>query len=148
MDTPAVCNKNCVCVDGDCEFFHLPILKDRKIIKKIYDGLSGISKVEENAEKRKANCRFGQLCYNRECGFRHRVSVKDRERLIKEFNDFKLNDIKVERKPKEVKVKSFNISHKNAFDLLEDVEEKEEVKKVEVKKSWADLVDDDFQMKF
>lgn len=148
MTTP-VCNKNCVCVDSDCEFFHLPIFKDRKIIKKIYDGLSGISKTEENAEKRKANCRFGQLCYNKECGFRHRVSVKDRERLIKEFNDFKLKDIKVEKDVKEVKVKSFNISHKNAFELLEEVEEVEEVeKKVEIKKSWADLVDDDFYMKY
>jgi len=144
MTTP-VCNKNCVCVDSDCEFFHLPVFKDRKIIKKIYDGLSGISKTEENAEKRKANCRFGQLCYNRECGFRHRVSVKDRERLIKEFNDFKLKDIKVEKDVKEVKVKSFNISHKNAFELLEEVEE---VEKVEIKKSWADLVDDDFYMNY
>lgn len=144
MTTP-VCNKNCVCVDSDCEFFHLPVFKDRKIIKKIYDGLSGISKTEENAEKRKANCRFGQLCYNRECGFRHRVSVKDRERLIKEFNDFKLKDIKVEKDVKEVKVKSFNISHKNAFELLEGVEE---VEKVEIKKSWADLVDDDFYMNY
>jgi len=147
MNTP-VCNLNCVCVDGDCSFNHLPILKDRKIIKKLFDGLSGVSKVEPNADKRKANCRFGQLCYNDDCGFRHRLSVKDRQRLIKSFNDFKLTEIKVEKKVELKKNEGFKISHFNAFETLDEV--KEEVVEKKIGKSWADLCkeDDDFYMKF
>jgi hypothetical protein len=147
MNTP-VCNMNCICVDSDCPYTHLPILKDRKIVKKLFDGLSGMSKMEDNIDKRKANCKFGQLCYNDKCGFRHRLSVKDRQQLIKVFNNFKLNEIKVEKKVEVMKVKEFDISHKNTFDTLEDVEEVV----VEVKKtghSWADICkDDDFYMKF
>lgn len=144
----AVCNSNCICVDSDCSFNHLPILKDRKIIKKLFDGLSGISKTELNADKRKANCRFGQLCYNEDCGFRHRLSVKDRQRLIKSFNDFKLTEIKVEKKVDVKKIEGFKISHFNAFEALEDV--KEEIVEKKNEKSWADLCkgDDDFYMKF
>lgn len=133
MNAP-VCNLNCICVDADCIYTHLPILKDRKIVKKLFDNLSGISKIEENADKRKANCRFGQLCYNEKCGFRHRLSVDNRLTLIKEFNNFKLNDIKVEKKVEVMKVKEFNISHKNSFDTLEEVEEK-----VVNDKSWANI---------
>jgi hypothetical protein len=151
MNAP-VCNLNCICVDGDCSYTHLPILKDRKIIKKLYDGLAGISKMEDNTDKRKANCRFGQLCYNEKCGFRHRLSVKDRQRLIKVFNEFKLNEIKVEKKVEMIKVKEFDIRHKNSFDTLDEVEEVVE-KVAEMKvvgKSWADVCkeDDDFYMKF
>jgi hypothetical protein len=147
MNVP-VCNLNCICVDADCPYTHLPILKDRKIVKKLFDGLSGMSKIEENMDKRKANCRFGQLCYNDKCGFRHRLSVKDRQQLIKVFNVAKLNEIKVEKKVKVMNVKEFDISHKNSFDTLEDVEEiVAEVKKTE--NSWADICkDEDFYMKF
>jgi hypothetical protein len=150
MSAP-ICNLNCLCVDGDCPYTHLPILKDRKIVKKIYDGLSGISKNEDKMDKRKANCRFGQLCYNDCCGFRHRLSVKDRQRLIKSFNDFKLNEIKVEKKVEVLKVKEFDIRHKNSFDTLDEVEKVvEKVAKINLEKSWADLCkdDEDFYMKF
>ena len=151
MNAP-VCNLNCICVDGDCSYTHLPILKDRKTIKKLFDGLPKISKVEDNTDKRKANCRFGQLCYNESCGFRHRLSVKDRQRLIKVFNEFKLNDIKVEKKVEMLKVKEFDIRHKNTFDTLDEVEEViEKVAEMKVvEKSWADVCkeDEDFYMKF
>ena len=151
MNAP-VCNLNCICVDGDCSYTHLPILKDRKTIKKLFDGLPKISKVEDNTDKRKANCRFGQLCYNESCGFRHRLSVKDRQRLIKVFNEFKLNDIKVEKKVEMLKVKEFDIRHKNSFDTLDEVEEVvEKVAEMKVvEKSWADVCkeDEDFYMKF
>ena len=151
MNAP-VCNLNCICVDGDCSYTHLPILKDRKTIKKLFDSLPKISKVEDNTDKRKANCRFGQLCYNESCGFRHRLSVKDRQRLIKVFNEFKLNDIKVEKKVEMLKVKEFDIRHKNSFDTLDEVEEViEKVAEMKVvEKSWADVCkeDEDFYMKF
>jgi hypothetical protein len=137
--TSPVCNLNCICLDADCSYTHLPILKDRKIVKKLYDGLSGISKFEDNADKRKANCRFGQLCYNENCGFRHRLSVKDRLQLVKEFNNFKLNDIKVEKKVEVVKFKEFDISHKNSFQTLDEVEEVEFVEKKFNGKSWVDV---------
>jgi hypothetical protein len=147
MNVP-VCNMNCICVDGDCPYTHLPILKDRKIVKKLFDSLSGLSKVEENMDKRKANCRFGQLCYNDKCGFRHRLSVNDRQKLIKAFNNAKLNEIKVEKKVEMMKVKGFDISHKNSFDTLDEVVEVvAEVKKTE--NSWAEICkNDDFYMKF
>jgi len=147
MNAP-VCNMNCICVDGDCPYTHLPTLKDRKIVKKLYDGLSGMTKTEDNAEKRKANCKFGQLCYNDKCGFRHRLAVNDRQRLIKVFNNFKLNEIKVEKKAKVITVEEFDISHKNPFDTLEEVKDVVVAKKEG--KSWADMCknDEDFFMKF
>ena len=134
MNVP-VCNLNCICVDTDCSYNHLPILKDRKIVKKLYDGLPSISKNEDNLDKRKANCRFGQLCYNDKCGFRHRLSVKDRLQLIKVFNDFKLKEIKVEKKVEVMKVKEFDISHKNSFETLENIDEPIATND----KSWADI---------
>lgn len=138
-----VCNLNCICVNTDCTFTHLPILKDRKIVKNLFDSLSGISKVEDNMEKRKANCRFGQLCYNDKCGFRHRLSVNDRLHLIKVFNDFKLKEIKVEKKVEMKKVDEFNIPHKNLFDTLDDVDDVVDVVDVidtsNGALSWADI---------
>jgi len=74
--------------------------------------------------------------------------VNDRQRLIKVFNNFKLNEIKVEKKAKVITVEEFDISHKNPFDTLEEVKEVVVVKKEG--KSWADMCknDDDFFMKF
>ncbi len=136
------------------------------MVKKLYDGLQRPSKVEDNADKRKANCRYGQLCYVKDCGFRHRLSFTDRLKLIDNFNKFKLSDIRVEKKVNEVRTEGFNLSSKNHFDLLEDVEEVENVevketvrevqpvviKPFEFGKKWADLFDedenDDFYMKF
>lgn len=164
MTSVPVCNLNCVCVNGDCAFSHFLNSKERRVVKKLYDGLQRPSKVEENSEKRKANCRYGQLCYVKDCGFRHRLSFADRLKLVDEFNKFKLSDIRVEKKVKEVRAEGFKISAKNHFDLLEDVEEVDEVvetvrevqpvvvKPFEFGKKWADLFDgndeDDFYMKF
>jgi hypothetical protein len=166
MTSVPVCNLNCVCVNGDCAFSHFLNSKERRVVKKLYDGLQRPSKVEENSEKRKANCRYGQLCYVKDCGFRHRLSFADRLKLVDEFNKFKLSDIRVEKKVKEVRAEGFKISAKNHFDLLEDVEEVDEVveketvrevqpvvvKPFEFGKKWADLFDgndeEDFYMKF
>jgi hypothetical protein len=139
MSNSRVCNHASFCVDCDCMFQHYPpSMKDRKIVKKMFDNLSGISKIEDKMDTRKANCRFGQLCYNEKCGFKHRLSDKDRQRLIKAFNDYKLNDIKVEKKVEVKTVGEFDISHKNSFDTLEDVQEEVVVKSASGK-SWADI---------
>jgi len=165
MSFVSVCNLNCVCVNSDCSFSHFLNPKERRVVKKLYDGLQRPSKVEENADKRKANCRYGQLCYVKDCGFRHRLSFSDRMKLIDEFNKFKLTDIRVEKKVKEVRDEGFNISSKNHFDLLEDIDEERAVeqdtvcqvppvvvKPFEFGKKWADLFEgdenDDFYMKF
>ena len=139
MSNTRVCNNASYCVDCDCLFQHYPSsMKDRKIVKKMYDSLSGLSKVEDKMEKRKANCRFGQFCFNADCGFKHRLCDKDRQRLIKAFNDYKLNDIKVEKKVEVKTIEPFDISHKNSFDTLEEVQEEVVVKPVSGK-SWADV---------
>jgi len=171
MNTP-VCNSNCICIDSDCSFFHLPTFKDRKIIKNLFDALPVCSKAEVNAGSRKANCRFGQLCFNADCGFRHRLCVPDRHKLIKAFNDFKLTDIKVEKQPKHTPIKTFNIKSVNSFDFLVDdsteltntpppsppawpslthsILPAPVIKTPPEIKSWADMFDndEDFYMKF
>jgi len=65
-----ICNFNCICIDNDCKFSHFISIKDRKTTRRIYDTLDNINKNETNPEKRKANCRYGQLCNNPDCGFR------------------------------------------------------------------------------
>lgn len=166
MSVVPVCNLNCVCVNGDCSFSHFLNPKERKVVKKLYDGLQKPSKFEDNANKRKANCRYGQLCYTKDCGFRHRLSFTDRVKLVDEFNKFKLTDIRVDKKVNEVRTKGFDITSKNHFDLLENIEEVDEIvvketvpeiqpittKPFEFGKKWADLFDEDeddnFYMKF
>jgi len=161
MNHTPVCNLNCICTNSDCQFSHFLNPKERRDVKKLFDCLVRPSKVEDNGDKRKANCRFGQLCYVKDCGFRHRLSFNDRLKLVENFNKFKLSDIKVEKKAKEINVKCFDISSKNAFDILEDiVDVPDEVpndtalevinKPIENGKRWADLFDneDDFYMKF
>jgi hypothetical protein len=84
MATPT-CNLNCVCIDSDCSYKHYITYKERKIVKGFYDAISNKSKDEPNPDMRKKNCTFGQLCDKEMCGFRHRLSFSNREKLIVSF---------------------------------------------------------------
>lgn len=163
------CNLNCICVDTDCSYKHYINYKDRKIVKQFYDKLSNKMKDEHNPDTRKKNCTFGQLCDKETCGFRHRLSFANREKLIVSYKFNKIcpsvqTEITVS-KPIETKrtLKSFT---QNLYLSLDD-EEKEEVKEeiiiteqpkiikswvdaVNNKKDerWEDMADEEFYMKF
>ena len=163
----AFCNFNCLCLDSDCKFSHTYPIKDRRIIRNIFDKINNPDKNEPNPDTRRANCRFGQLCYNKNCGFRHRLAFDVRIKLLDAFNNVKLQSAKVEKEPKVIKVEVFNISNFNAFNLLDNNDDVPIDVPIDVpnevpidvpidvpieKKSWADIVgnddDDDFYMKF
>ena len=165
------CNLNCICVNPDCLYNHYITYKDRKIVKKFYDDISNKSKDEPNAEKRKKNCIFGQLCDKEICGFRHRLSFANREKLIVSYKFNKIcpaveiaPDVKSSQKIKSVN-KTIDFSE-NLYLTLDDYNEeiKEEIKEektkswvdivskpkinLEISSKWEDLADEDFYMKF
>ena len=53
----AFCNFNCLCLDSDCKFSHTYPIKDRRIIRNIFDKISNPDKNEPNPDTRRANCR-------------------------------------------------------------------------------------------
>ena len=118
MENKIICNYNSICIDPDCQFYHNIHIKDRKVVKKLYDNLINPNKKEENPNNRKKNCINGQICYNPNCGFRHRLNFKDRMILVEGFNDAKLDMTKNEKIKKVPDVELFNISKKNSFECL------------------------------
>ena len=113
-----ICNHNSICIDPDCKFYHNISIKDRKIVRKLYDNLVSPNKKEENSEIRKANCKFGQICYNEKCGFKHRLCFTDRMKIVDKFNDAKIEMTKYEKVEKEFIIEPFIISKKNLFECL------------------------------
>jgi len=145
-----VCNLDCICVDGDCKFFHPITIKERKIVKRLYDNITNPNKSEANSESRKANCRFGKLCHNSCCGYRHRLNYTDRKKLIDGFNQSKIDATKTEKVPTVAVAKLFTIENKNAFTELNIEEEVAETPiATNQTQCWADMADDDdFYMDF
>jgi len=140
------CNLNCICVNPDCLYNHYITYKDRKIVKKFYDDISNKSKDEPNPDKRKKNCTFGQFCDKETCGFRHRLSFANREKLIVSYKFNKIcptaeikSDVKSSPKNKTAKSNDFS---ENLYLTLDndDVEKKDEIKEEKLLKSWADVV--------
>lgn len=140
----AICNLDCICVDCDCKFSHPIPIKERKLVRNLYNKITSPDKNEPNSHLRKANCRFGKLCYNEKCGYRHRLSYKDRTTLIDGFNQSKIDATKTEKPPKVIVAKHFNLENNNAFVGL-DIEEVPEETPIKVIKPrrWADMADDD-----
>ena len=127
----ATCNQNCICINSDCSFKHYINYKERKIVKQFYDKLD-ISKDEPNADSRKKNCTFGQLCEKESCGFRHRIIYANREKLIVAYRYNKICPTvnqKDETNKTEIK-KIDNIASKNMFLTLDFDEEINEVEDV------------------
>lgn len=127
-----VCNFCAMCVDSDCKFEHSIVIKDRRVVKKLYDGLVCPNKNEPNPEKRRANCKFGQICWSEKCGFRHRLAFSDRMKLVNGFNDAKLASARSEKVASAPKACCFVIDAHNSFAGLEVAEAE----------SWADVCDD------
>jgi len=114
-----ICNYNSICIDPDCKFYHNISIKDRKIVRKLYDDLVSPNKKEDNSEYRKANCKFGQICYNQNCGFKHRLNFNDRMKIVNKFNDTKIEMTKTEKIKKDIEFVVFNIPKTNLFQCLE-----------------------------
>jgi hypothetical protein len=144
----SVCNNDCICIDSDCAFLHPVSLQERKIYKKLYDKLNNPIKTEPNNDTRKANCKFGKICNNSKCGYRHRLCYNDRLKLKEAFDNTKLDATKTKKEPIQIIVNPFLIENKNLFETL-DIEEVKEIKEEKkVVLSWADICDDDFLMTF
>jgi hypothetical protein len=166
------CNLNCICVDADCSYKHYIIYKDRKIVKQFYETLSNKMKDEPNPDTRKKNCTFGQLCDKETCGFRHRLSFANREKLIVSYKFNKIcpsipSEItSAKSSEKKITLKSFTQNLYLSLDNSEDENDNEEIKEEEIieqpkfikswvdavvnkkEERWEDLADEDFYMKF
>jgi hypothetical protein len=150
--TTSTCNLNCICIDSDCSYKHYITYKERKIVKNFYDAISSKSKDEPNAEMRKKNCTFGQLCEKETCGFRHRLSFAIREKLIVSYRFNKIfpntsnttSNTKNEKSSSKKEVKSTNL-----FMSLEDIDDEDvEINDIPsvslapafIGKSWSSVV--------
>lgn len=118
MDISIICNQNSICIDPDCKFYHNIHIKDRKIVRKLYDNLTNPNKKEDFPENRKKNCINGQICYNINCGFRHRLNYNHRMILVNSFNDAKLEMTKNEKIKSNLNVQLFDIPKMNLFECL------------------------------
>lgn len=128
--TGIVCNFCAICIDSDCQFEHSISLKDRKVVRRLYDGLVSPNKTEPKNAKRRANCKFGQICFTSYCEFRHGLNFADRMKLVNGFNSAKLDMMKTEKVIHPPRVNEFIISSRNSFSCLEESE---------YKQSWADI---------
>uniref|UniRef100_A0A6C0LEV2 Uncharacterized protein n=1 Tax=viral metagenome TaxID=1070528 RepID=A0A6C0LEV2_9ZZZZ len=139
------CNLNCICLNNDCLYAHYIPYKERKIVKRFYDAINGKNINEPNIDNRKKNCTFGQLCEKETCGYKHRLSFADREKLIVSY---KFNKICPEHsqvaKTSNTKSDEPQLDIQNSFSLLEDEKEEEEIiheiKTDNKTKSWASIV--------
>ena len=114
-----VCNLNCICTNSDCIYKHFVDYKERKIVKRFYNQLK-VSKPEEDYGSRNANCTYGQLCNKKTCGYRHRLSFDDREKLIVSYKYYKICPEKEEKPIKVFDNKPIVIHSENLFAALED----------------------------
>lgn len=143
MSKIAVCNFNCICINSDCIYRHYITFKERKYVANIYKNIPDIKELinENNNEGRKANCIYGQLCRNKDCGFKHRLSPEGRFKIIDEYDLIKLSTEPM-RKNKDIKIVENKLKTTNLFLMLEDFVEEivkvEEVEKEEIK--WTDIV--------
>jgi hypothetical protein len=124
-----VCNMSCTCPNVDCEYGHYLYYKNRKIVAKLLERnpLILANKLETNPELRKANCRFGFLCENENCNYRHRLNPTGRNTLITLYKN-KIDEKEKPKFQKPVVVKDNSIKTENKFLFLE--EEMEEVSRV------------------
>jgi hypothetical protein len=140
--TGITCNYAAICVDPDCKFEHPISIKDRKVVRRLYDGICRIDKSEVDSHKRRANCKFGQICFNPSCGYRHRLCFTDRMKLVDGFNDMKLEMTKTAKVPVKASPEVFIIDARNSFDCLNDVSTSPNVSDLK-SSSWEDLCDDE-----
>lgn len=116
-------------------------------MRKLYDTLNP-NKNEENMQFRRANCSFGQLCNNKDCNYKHRLSFQDRKRLFDKYQNSDKNP-----------TSNISISKKNStpdkkinlFSALE-VEQEPITKKTIITDPnyfrWEDEADEPFYMQF
>jgi len=124
-------------------------------------------KDEPNPDTRKKNCTFGQLCDKEKCGFRHRLSFANREKLIVSYKFNKIcpsilstenTTVKISSNKNDMQLK--NKSSKNLYlsldddinddindidDIDDDINDIDDIDEEEIKpkqfiKSWVDIV--------
>ena len=168
------CNLNCICTNPDCTFGHCIPYKERKNFLKIYNATPNKNCDEQNMDLRKKNCTFGQLCEKESCGYKHRLSFANREKMIIAY---KFSKICPDNSTTAKKINTFNkddeVKIHNSFSVLIDEEQQQQpqiientnqnswasIVRNEIKKpiprdennvplNWEDCADDDFFMEF
>lgn len=77
----ATCNFNCICTKADCDFRHnIESIEERRFAANVYSKIPCIKEAvtEDNADTRKKNCSYGQLCDRSDCGYRHFLNPSTR----------------------------------------------------------------------
>lgn len=134
------CNLNCICMNSDCLYNHYLPYKERKIVKKFYEDISNKNINEEGMDMRKKNCIFGQLCEKKTCGYKHRLSFPDREKLIVSYKFNKIcPGVSQVAKTSNTKSDKPQMNIHNMFSPLHE-KEIEEVQEEIVINSWASIV--------
>lgn len=86
------CNLNCTCMNSECMYKHYLRYKERKVVHKICNdnALSVITpnKEESNMTIRKSNCKYGFLCVNENCNYRHFLNPKGRYAVVDLYNKY------------------------------------------------------------
>jgi hypothetical protein len=144
------CNLNCICVNPDCSFGHCISYKERKNFLKIYNATPNKMFDEPNMELRKKNCTFGQLCEKESCGYKHRLSFPNREKIIIAYKFNKIcPDNSTTSKKTTIIPKANDFKTHNSFSALDEIPveevEVEQQKPVIIientnKNSWASIV--------
>ena len=96
---------------------------------------------------RKANCSFGQLCNNKDCNYKHRLSFNDRKQLFDKYQKVDKNTSNVA-----IQKKTFTSDKKiNIFNVLEIDQEPIIIKNIDMNYNyfrWEDEADEPFYMQF
>ena len=89
MERISVCNFNCICFRKDCtKYFHaINNIDDRNLFReKVYSTINSKDYNETDPEGvRKAPCRYGHICTNKKCNFKHMINVEGRQILSKKW---------------------------------------------------------------
>jgi hypothetical protein len=89
MERISVCNFNCICFRKDCtKYFHaIDNVEDRILFREnVYSTINSKDYNETDPEGvRKAPCRFGLICRNKNCNFKHLINAEGREILTKKW---------------------------------------------------------------
>ena len=81
-----VCANFC-CIDANCDKQHHHDLKQRTLLKQIFDDSPEVTGMFEDADpRRKIPCKHGLRCFEKDCGFIHGFNHDARKILTKKFN--------------------------------------------------------------
>jgi len=87
MSTVQYCKFNSFCCVGNCSAKHHRPIEERALMLKIVNETPEIKDfIEINDGSRVVNCKHGLRCFEKDCGFLHKINHDGRKILTKKFN--------------------------------------------------------------